>query len=98
VHASGSHAKRSRATLFAVARIGFIGLGRMGRGMATRLLAAGQEVRVFNRTRANAEALAPLGAVVCETPAEAASGAEAIFAMTADDASSRAVWLGSDGV
>lgn len=66
--------------------------------MAARLLSAGQEVRVFNRTRANAEALAPLGAVVCETPAEAASGAEAIFAMTADDASSRAVWLGSDGV
>lgn len=69
----------------------------MGGGLAARLLSAGYQTRVFNRSLAKAERLAPLGAVVCQSPAEASAGAEVIFAMTSDDESSRAVWLGSEG-
>lgn len=81
-----------------MARVAFIGLGKMGCGMALRLLQAGHELRVFNRTRAKAGALERAGARVCLTPREACDGAEAVVAMTADDSSSRAVWLGPDGV
>jgi 3-hydroxyisobutyrate dehydrogenase len=81
-----------------MARIAFIGLGRMGSGMASRLLAAGHELRVFNRTRARAEALANNGASVHASPKDACDGVEAIVSMVADDAASRSVWLGSDGV
>jgi 3-hydroxyisobutyrate dehydrogenase len=45
-------------------KIGFVGLGKMGTPMARRLLAAGHEVTVWNRTRARAEALAAEGAQV----------------------------------
>jgi len=80
-----------------MADVGFIGLGRMGRGMAGRLLGAGHRVRVFNRTRARAAELEAAGALVAASPAEACAGADAVFAMTADDRSSRAVWWGADG-
>ena len=80
-----------------MANLAFIGLGKMGRGMAARLLGAGHRVRVFNRTRARAAELETAGAEVAASPAEACSGAAAVFAMTADDRSSRAVWLGGDG-
>jgi len=80
-----------------MARIGFLGLGNMGAGMARRLIAPGTELRVWNRTAARGEALAALGARVTATPAEAAAGADAVFAMLADDAASAAVWLGRDG-
>jgi 3-hydroxyisobutyrate dehydrogenase len=80
-----------------MARIAFLGLGRMGSGMAKRMLAAGNEVRVFNRTRERADTLAAVGATVCETAAEACREANAIFAMVADDAASRAVWQGPTG-
>jgi 3-hydroxyisobutyrate dehydrogenase len=78
--------------------VAFIGLGKMGFGMAGRLIAAGHRVRVYNRTASRAALLAKDGAVVCSTPREACVGAEAVFSMTADDRSSRAVWLGADGV
>lgn len=81
-----------------MARIAFIGLGNMGFGMARRLLQAGHDLRVFNRTRAKATELERAGARVCVTPSEASAGAEAVIGMTADDSSSRSVWLGSDGV
>jgi 3-hydroxyisobutyrate dehydrogenase len=81
-----------------MARVAFLGLGKMGSGMALRLLAAGHELRVFNRTASRTEALARGGARVAKTPAEACSDAEAVFAMTADDESSRAIWCGADGV
>ena len=73
-------------------KIHVIGLGKMGTGMASRLLAAGHAVRVFNRTRARAEPLTRAGATLCATPAEACAGVGAVFSMTADDASSREVW------
>jgi len=78
-------------------QIAFLGLGRMGSGMAGRLLAAGHQVTVYNRTQARAEALVRAGATLAKTPRDACAGADAIVAMTADDASSRAMWLGADG-
>jgi 3-hydroxyisobutyrate dehydrogenase len=78
-------------------RIAFLGLGHMGAGMATRLAAAGHSMSVFNRTAARAEALARAGARVGDTPRAAAEKADVIIGMTADDESSRAMWLGDDG-
>jgi 3-hydroxyisobutyrate dehydrogenase len=81
-----------------VTTVAFIGLGNMGRGMANRLLRAGHDVRVYNRTGSKAADLQRAGAKLCRTPREACTDAEAVFAMTADDVSSRAVWSGPDGV
>jgi 3-hydroxyisobutyrate dehydrogenase len=78
--------------------VAFIGLGRMGLGMAGRLLVANHEVRVFNRTTTRADALVSRGARKCLTAREACIGADAVISMVADDPASRAVWLGSDGV
>ena len=65
--------------------------------MARRLLGAGFAVTVFNRNPARAEPLAAAGARVAGSPREAAAGAEVVFSMVADDAASRAIWLGPDG-
>jgi 3-hydroxyisobutyrate dehydrogenase len=81
-----------------VTSVAFIGLGNMGFGMAQRLLAAGHDLRVYNRTRSKAAALQAAGAHACETPREACEDALAVISMTADDSSSRSVWLGPDGV
>jgi 3-hydroxyisobutyrate dehydrogenase len=78
-------------------RIAFLGLGRMGAAMASRLLDRGYELTVYNRTAARAEPLANAGAKLATTARAACSGADAIVAMTADDVSSRAMWLGEDG-
>lgn len=77
--------------------LAFLGLGRMGFAMADRLVKAGHRVRIWNRTREKARTLIEAGAVWAETPARAARGAAAAFAMLADDAASRDVWLGTDG-
>jgi 3-hydroxyisobutyrate dehydrogenase len=80
-----------------MAQMAFLGLGRMGEGMAGRLRAAGHSLTVYNRTAAKAEPLRRQGAAAADTPRAAVTGAEAIFAMVGDDAASRAVWLGADG-
>jgi 3-hydroxyisobutyrate dehydrogenase len=80
-----------------MARIAFMGLGNMGRGMAGRLIAAGHQVRLWNRTAERVVPLAAAGGLAAASPAEAAAGAEAALAMLADDAASRRVWLGADG-
>ena len=77
--------------------LAFLGLGLMGANMAARLLAAGHTLTVYNRSAAKAAPLAAAGARVAATPREAAAGAEIIFSMVADDAASRALWLGADG-
>ncbi|MGH7907122.1 MAG: NAD(P)-dependent oxidoreductase [Candidatus Binataceae bacterium] len=64
--------------------IGWIGTGIMGAPMARRLLKNGHHVRVFNRSPEKARALAPDGAVVTSSAAEASSGAEIIFIMVPD--------------
>src|SRR6202790_1937666 len=80
-----------------MARVAFIGLGRMGHGMAGRYLDNGFTVAVWNRSKAKAEDLIARGAQWAHTPAAAAEGADAIVSMVADDEASRAVWLGKDG-
>lgn len=65
-------------------RIGWIGTGIMGAPMARRLLAAGHEVSVYNRTPEKARALAADKATVVSEPAQAATGAEAVFIMVPD--------------
>jgi 3-hydroxyisobutyrate dehydrogenase len=79
-------------------RVGFIGLGMMGAGMAGRLLAAGHQVSVYNRTASKAHALVASGARLARSPADACHEVDAIFSMVSDDAASRAVWLGEEGV
>jgi 3-hydroxyisobutyrate dehydrogenase-like beta-hydroxyacid dehydrogenase len=80
-----------------MAKVGFIGLGRMGHGMAGRYLDAGFEVAVWNRSKAKADDLVARGARRASSPAEAADGADAVVTMVADDEASRLVWLGKDG-
>jgi 3-hydroxyisobutyrate dehydrogenase-like beta-hydroxyacid dehydrogenase len=78
-------------------KVGFIGLGRMGHGMAGRYLDAGFSVAVWNRSKAKAEDLIARGARWTASPADAADGADAVVTMVADDEASRTVWLGKDG-
>ena len=78
-------------------KVAFIGLGRMGHGMAGRYLDAGFSVAVWNRSKAKAEDLIARGARWAASPADAADGADAVVTMVADDAASRAVWLGEAG-
>ena len=78
-------------------KVAFIGLGRMGHGMAGRYLDNGFEVAVWNRSKAKADDLIARGARWASSPADAADGADAIVTMVADDEASRAVWLGKDG-
>src|SRR5881392_2776286 len=66
-------------------KVGFIGLGMMGSGMARNLIKAGHVLVVFNRTRSRAQELAQLGATVAATPGEAAGSAEVLITMLADD-------------
>ena len=80
-----------------MAHVAFIGLGRMGHGMAGRYVDAGFSVAVWNRSRAKAEDLIARGARWAASPADAAVGADAIVTMVADDKASRAVWLGKEG-
>jgi len=80
-----------------MARVAFIGLGRMGHGMAGRYLDAGFDVAVWNRSKAKAEDLIARGARWTTSPEDAAIDADAVVTMLADDAASRAVWLTKDG-
>jgi 3-hydroxyisobutyrate dehydrogenase-like beta-hydroxyacid dehydrogenase len=66
-------------------RVGFIGLGRMGQAIAGRILAAGHDLVVYNRTRSKAASLEEAGAKVAESIAEACAGREAVLTMLTDD-------------
>ena len=65
--------------------IGFIGLGNMGSAIACNLAKAGHSLTVYNRTRSRAELLQPLVERIVGTPGEAASAAEVLITMLADD-------------
>src|ERR1700759_4412284 len=78
-------------------KIGFIGLGQMGTGIARNLIGAEHEVTVYNRTRSHAEPFAGEGARVADTPADAATDAEIIMTMLADDAAVEHVVFGENG-
>ena len=75
-------------------RIGFIGLGQMGRAMAHRLLDAGHDLVLWNRTAAAVDPLIALGAQRAQDPA-AALATEIVISMLGDDAAVRAVWIDS---
>jgi 3-hydroxyisobutyrate dehydrogenase-like beta-hydroxyacid dehydrogenase len=75
-------------------RVGWVGAGRMGHALAARLLAAGHDVAVYNRTRAKAESL---GATVVDAPSELADR-EVVFTMVAGPDDFKEVVLGPSGV
>lgn len=78
-------------------KLAFLGLGAMGAPMAARLIDAGHEVTVWNRTRARAEAVEG-AARVADSPADAAEGVEAAITMVATPDAVREVLLGDDGL
>ena len=79
-------------------KVAFLGLGIMGSRMAANLCRAGFEVHAWNRTRARAEELAAEhGAVVADTPAEAAAAAGIAITMVVDSPEVEAVLFGGDG-
>jgi 3-hydroxyisobutyrate dehydrogenase-like beta-hydroxyacid dehydrogenase len=79
------------------ARLGWAGTGRMGYELVSRLLRAGHDVAVYNRTRAKAEPLAELGATIVDSPAELGDR-DIVFTMVAGPADFKDVVLGPDGV
>ncbi|MCX4978468.1 NAD(P)-dependent oxidoreductase [Streptomyces sp. NBC_00620] len=78
-------------------RIGWLGTGRMGSAMVQRLLAAGYEVAVHNRTRAKAESLREYGATVAGSVAELAHR-DVVFIMVAADAALTEVTVAEGGL
>jgi len=66
-------------------KVGFIGLGSMGTGMARNLLKAGHNLVVYNRTRSRADELRSLGATVADNTGDAATGIDVLITMIADD-------------
>lgn len=80
-----------------MARVGFCGLGRMGAPMAARLVDAGHDVVVWNRTAQRVVALVERGARPAASPAEAAAGAEALFTMVSAPDALDAVLFGDGG-
>jgi 2-hydroxy-3-oxopropionate reductase len=81
-----------------MARIGFIGLGVMGRPMAEHLVRAGHQVTVHNRSQGPVRALVEAGAKAASSAAEAADGAEVVITMVPDSPDVEAVVLGERGV
>ena len=79
-------------------RLGFIGLGLMGKPMATRLLEAGYTVAVHNRSQGAVRDLAGRGAIACTTSREVAERAEVVITMLPDAPDVELVLLGERGV
>jgi 3-hydroxyisobutyrate dehydrogenase-like beta-hydroxyacid dehydrogenase len=78
-------------------RVGFIGLGHMGRGMAASLLKAGHDVTIYNRSPGNSAELETAGATVAASVAQACGG-DAVFTMLSNDEAVQDVALGAGGV
>jgi 3-hydroxyisobutyrate dehydrogenase len=78
-------------------RLGWVGVGRMGYALVSRLLEAGCDVAVYNRTRAKAEPLAELGATIVDSPADLADR-DIVFTMVAGPADFKEVVLGERGL
>ena len=78
-------------------RLGWVGTGRMGFALATRLLGAGCDVAVYNRTRSKAEPLTELGAEVVDAPADLADR-DVVFTMVGGPDDFKAVILGEHGL
>ena len=79
-------------------RVGFIGLGIMGQGMAHNLLKAGFPLTVWNRTASRTEPFVTAGAVTAATPAAVAADCDITFICVSDTPDVEAVVLGDGGV
>ncbi len=79
-------------------KVGFIGLGVMGRPMALHLLEAGHELSVYARRAEAAQPLVDAGAKACASPAEVAAASEMVFTMVTAGADVEQVALGEDGI
>src|SRR5580700_4910736 len=79
-------------------KIGFLGIGIMGLPMVKCLLAAGHELRVWNRTEGKTKPLLREGAIAAATPAEAELGADVVITMLFDDAAHEEVLFGANGL
>src|SRR5579872_6623236 len=75
-------------------KVGFVGLGVMGKPMAHNLLKAGFELTVHNRSQAAVDELAEAGAARASSPAGCASGADAVITMLPDGPDVESVMLG----
>ncbi|BBX00345.1 3-hydroxyisobutyrate dehydrogenase [Mycolicibacterium moriokaense] len=78
-------------------KVGFVGLGNMGAGMAANLVEAGHDVAAYNRSQHKVAVLVQKGARAARTVAEA-SGGDVVITMLADDAAVEAVTFGVDGI
>jgi 3-hydroxyisobutyrate dehydrogenase-like beta-hydroxyacid dehydrogenase len=79
-------------------KIGFLGTGKMGIPMARHLIAAGHELRAWNRSEGRTEPLLREGAIAAGTPAEAELDADAVITMLFDDAAHEEVLFGANGL
>ena len=79
-------------------KIGVCGTGRMGAGIAQRLIAVGHEVGVWNRDAKKTKPLTDAGAKLYVSPAELASGCETVIVMLLNDAATEAVYRGPNGL
>ena len=79
-------------------RVGFVGLGVMGKPMALNLIKAGHEVKAFTRTESVLQEVADAGATRCASPAEAAKGVEAVITMLPNSPVVAEVLRAEDGV
>jgi 2-hydroxy-3-oxopropionate reductase len=79
-------------------KLGYAGMGIMGKGMAANLLRAGHDVTVWNRTRSRTEPLAAIGAAVAATPEELAGACDIVMVCVSDTPDVEEVALGATGL
>lgn len=79
-------------------KIGIVGLGIMGSGIANNFLKNNYEVFVWNRTNSKSKEMEKKGAIICSTPAQVSQKADLVFEVTANDESSKKVWIGKNGI
>lgn len=79
-------------------RIGFIGIGIMGRSMVSNLLKAGYEVAVYNRTKSKADAVVAEGAIWCGSVAQCAAGRDVVITIVGYPKDVEEVYFGEGGV
>ena len=82
----------------AMERIGFIGLGAMGRPMTENLMRAGYPVNILTRTRGKIEDLLAAGACWCDTPAAVAAASDAVITMLPDTPDVELAVTGPEGI
>ncbi len=79
-------------------RIGFVGLGLMGRSMAGHILAAGHELHVYNRSRAKADELLARGARWCDSAGDVAAACDMVITMVGFPSDVEQIYLGEGGI